>query len=416
MIGRGGSALVGGLATLVIALLVVLGDLPRTLRAWSEGAQSMGPGLGPFGETWSMAAPWLALGSFLGAVVLWLIGPAWFRLRVRWAGGTCTYGQARAAYFASCLPLAVVGGLHFLGVLLSFHGPSDQAFLASWYVRVGAPAIVILLSVVACIQLWHMAWRGTGAKPIESAVLLIGLPCLLYLVSLIALAIPSIALGTSANRDGAGMQAGDVDRELAPWRDRGAGRAGATSPGDAADARSADRRQGRGRSSSAPRPAASLTERPSDPRTPVRFSYPDDWTLEQEEADAYTGWPLMLTGPDGRAVLRIQPLTAAERAGDPRFIVDSFIRSVAGQTRDLGTASEGPELAYFGGRPAIGREMPFVARAGGWRGSLIAMLVRESDAMNAKAALIFAVLPSASDGGGADREAVERIITSLTFE
>jgi len=253
---EGGSGLLfqlGGGATFFIAAIILFCQYVSQFASRQGLAIDQGgPGL-PVADSWSGVVIISAVAALLGGAIWYLVGPAWYALRVRWAGGDADSAEIRSPYFATIAPLLLVTVPYTLWMLMGFSNP------ASWWNdddgTVDLVAGIISHAMLFAIAAWLflVVRRPHGVKTVPGLLLLVGLPWLVYVVQAIAMVAMGAALAIQS----------EAQFE--------------------------------------PSPQWSMYQGSSTVR--FAFSYPSNWNLDLDPASAVWAGSCELVGPDGSSLL-----------------------------------------------------------------------------------------------------------------
>ncbi len=302
----------------------------------------------------------VVLGSLIGALLWFYIGPWWFRVRVGWAGGDADGDAGRSAYFVSAIPSGLFSAM--VALMRIGANPLGESDLAISIVGSAVGAISI-------VWLFWIAREAFGANTIGGILLLIVLPLALQ-VALIVLAAAIFAAAVLGGASGSNLESQA---------------AAATSPGRPP--------------SSADLQTQVVTLRPS-PGYPFGLEYPSTWKLEYLPVEEEGVSGVMFTSPDGSAISI--HVSDAEIELQPWF--DSVVEAIRAQRMQVGTATT---LNAFGNRLGAGRE--FKAHDNQRTIRVRHLMSKEHD----RWILIESVVGSPDQSGAT--EATERIAGSITL-
>lgn len=378
--GSSKSLLLGGGATFLVALLLAWGELPELLWRFRATSSQLGDDVAAYTDGWVFAIAMYGVLTLVGAILYWLIGPLWLKVRVGWSGGSCTREAARAALFASALPACVLMSLSATLVVLVFRGPTDVRFFLSDYYRVAFPLLAALLLILGSVQVWHMAWRGFGAKAIPSALLVLGLP---VLVSVFGLA-QAFGMRGMTSESGSGASPPQV-----------VGRA----PIDA------------------PKPNApnEVQHRPH-PRTPVRFTYMNNWTIRPDHARGTESAGVEVRS-NGGSLVYIQRFTKEESKGNPAGLLDGWLKGMLRDGLKGAQLVKVADLTEFAGRAAKGYQFDGKTRGvemGLGKPTAYLLLLSEMVSPDQSVVIVTIVIPEADRSQA--MPVVEKIVSTIVVE
>lgn len=169
-------------------------DLGIGLLAGSLGARGDAGGAGP---DWGFLYAVAGLMAIIPALLMWILGPLWFRARLRWSGGASLEPrESRLVYFPSVIPYILWTLPFALSYPALYDRPADVLADPSMFLGLGAPLIGVGLLIVTTVALFLVAVHGYGAGIGKAAFWHLALPIAWYGLTIAATFVILAAAGS----------------------------------------------------------------------------------------------------------------------------------------------------------------------------------------------------------------------------